>query len=391
MKTNNIIKAMAAGILTLGLASCENTDVDFPDYQGGISVYFAYQTPVRAMMLGTDDLGSTADNDSRTCKIYGTMGGSYSGKNIKVEVAVDNSLCDNLYFDPACTQPVVPMPTNYYQLSGTTLDYAGDIKGGVDVKLTDAFFADPKACSVNYVIPVVMKSQTGADHILSGTYGPGIESGSRFDEGLWSVVPKDYVLYCVKYVSKFEGYYLPKGSIKTTINGSTSSKDYNYTDWERVPSGEIIYLQTVAENQVVLPFEAIGTKDVEVVGKDGNNQTVLLSRIFKGTAVLTFNGNECTASCNGTGTWSHQEWDDDAKETKTFTETIPMVVTGKGTYVEQSDKYLWGAKKRNGLAINFNAEFNCTEPAVYTVDLDMALQRRGQGNTVEEFTVTLKK
>lgn len=349
MKTYNIIKAMTAGIFTLGLASCSNTDVEFPDYQGGVSVYFAYQTPVRAMMLGTDDLGSTADNDSRTCKIYGTMGGSYSGKNIKVEVAVDNTLCDNLYFDAACTQPVVPMPSNYYEMSGTTLDYAGDIKGGVSVKLTDAFFADPKASTVNYVIPVVMKSQTGADHILSGTYGPGIEAGSRFDEGVWSVVPKDYVLYCVKYVSKFAGYYLPMGTEKISFNGATTTKEAKYTDWERVPSGEIKYCWTVGENKVVMSVTA-------AAGEDSYNAELL----------LTFSGNNCTITSITPG----------------------VTASGSGTYTDSSSSYKWGAKDRAGLKLSYKVDWGTVQ---LDADYDMALQRRGQGNTVEEFTVTLKK
>ena len=382
----NIIKAMAAGILTLGLASCENSEVSFPDYEGGVTVYFAYQTPVRSMMLGTDDLGSTADNDTHTCKIYGTMGGAYNGKNIKVEVAVDNSLCDNLYFDQNCTQPVVAMPSNYYQLAGTTLDYNGDIKGGVDVKLTDAFFADPEACKVHYVIPVVMKSQTGADQILTGELAPGIDAANRLDGDSWSVAPMDYVLYCVKYVSKFEGYYLPMGTITSSYNGTPATKNLQYDAWERVPEGEIVYLQTVGQNQVALPFQVTGSKTINVNGEDK-----ALSRLYKGTAILTFNGNECSISCSGTGIWEHQEWDDAEGKPKTITDVVPMSLTGNGTYTEQSDKYLWAAKKRNGLTMKFDAAFDCAEAAAYGMNLDMALQRRGQGNTVEEFTVTLKK
>lgn len=380
----NIIKAIAAGILSLGLASCENSEVSFPDYEGGVTVYFAYQTPVRSMMLGTDDLGSTADNDTHTCKIYGTMGGAYNGKNINVEVAVDESLCNNLYFDQACTQPVVAMPSNYYQLSGNTLQYNGDIKGGVDVKLTDAFFADPEACKVHYVIPVVMKSQTGADQILSGELAPGIDAANRLDGDSWSVAPMDYVLYCVKYVSKFEGYYLPMGTITSSYNGTPATKNLKYDAWERVPEGEILYFQTTGQNQVVLPFQVTGSK---AVNTDGGERT--LSRLYKGTAILTFNGNECSISCSGTGIWEHQEVE--GAKIVTVTDIIPMSLTGNGTYTEQSDKYLWAAKKRNGLTIKFDAAFSCTEPAGYNLDLDMALQRRGQGNTVEEFTVTLKK
>ncbi len=345
----NIIKAMAASILTLGLVSCENSEVEFPDYEGGVTVYFAYQTPVRAMMLGTDDLGSTADNDTRTCKIYGTMGGAYNGKNISVEVAVDESLCSNLYFDAAGTQPVVPMPSSYYQLSGNTLKYNGDIKGGVDVKLTDAFFADPEACKVHYVIPVVMKSQTGADNILTGELAPGINNASRLDADSWSVAPMDYVLYCVKYVSKFEGYYLPMGTITSNYNGTSTTKELKYEAWERVPEGEIVNCKTVGQNAVVLG----------VTAQAGDN-------VLRAELLLTFNGNECTITSNTPG----------------------VTASGSGSYTDSSSSYHWGAKDRAGLKLSYTVDWGTTQ---VKADLNMALQRRGQGNTVEEFTVTLKK
>lgn len=350
----NIIKAMAAGILTLGLVSCESSEVEFPDYQGGVTVYFAYQTPIRTMVLGTDDNGSTADNDTHACKIYSTMGGAYTGKNIKVEVAVDNSLCDNLYLDAACTQPVVPMPANYYQLSGTTLDYAGDIRGGIDVKLTDAFFADPQACTVNYVIPVVMKSQTGADRILAGELGPGFDNASRFDPSAWNIQPQDYVLYCVKYASKFEGYYLPMGETsvtKTDDNGNfeTHFQTYKYDAWERVPTGEHVYLKTVGENAVVM----------QVKVPVGNT-------VYNAELLLTFNGNNCTVTSNTPG----------------------VTASGSGTYTEKSSTYNWGNKDRNGLKLSYKVDWGYVK---LESNYDMALQRRGVGNYAEEFTVTLKK
>lgn len=405
----NIIKAMAAGVLTLGLASCESSEVTFPDYEGGISVYFAYQTPVRSMMLGIDDLGSTADNDTHTCKIYGTMGGAYNGKNIKVDVAVDESLCKDLYFDVACTKPVVAMPQSYYELKGNVLDYAGDIKGGVEVKLTDAFFADPKSTSVNYVIPVVMTKHAGETYnVLDGELAPGIEAGNRFDVDVWKVAPMDYVLYAVKYVSKYEGYYLPR--VKNTIIHSESEtlvKDY--PDWERVPEGEIFHAQTVDQNSVTMPI-AISTlgKDMTVsyhlkslldpkkdsLDADGNaiilQKVINLKHTCSGDLKLTFSGDNCTAApLSSNGTWSYEEWNTEKEVIEIHTETVPMtIVSANGTYTEQSDHYMWGNKKRNGLSLNLDMTFGDIK---CKSELDMALQRRGQGNTVQEFSVTLKK
>ena len=354
MRTKNIFKAIAAGVIFAGFASCESDGVNYPDYDEQ-TVYFAYQTPIRTMVLGTDDTGSTADNDTRACKIYSTMGGAYSGKKykVKVDVAVENSLCDNLYFDIACTDPVLPMPASHYQMSSTTIDYKGELQGYVDVQLTDAFFADPKSYQAKYVIPVVMKTQTGADRILAGEYNPGIESGSRFDGDAWFVAPQDYVLYCVRYISKYEGYYLPMGTAITTFGGNRTKSEIKAEDWERIPTGSIIYLKTCGENVVSLDFS-----------------TAAGDKTYTATALLTFSGNSCTVTSATEG----------------------VKISGSGTFSEKSPTYAWGNLHRkdanDGLKLQLTADWGDVQ---YSIDYDMAVQRRGAGNTVEEFSVTLKK
>lgn len=386
MRTKNIYKLFAAGVIVAAFASCKSQDIDYPDYDEQ-TVYFAYQTPIRTMVMGVDDLGSTADNDTKACKIYATMGGSYNGRKVKVDVAVDESLCNNLYFDLGCTDPILAMPSSYYQLSGSTIDYNGDIKGALDVQLTDAFFNDPKSYEGKYVIPVVMKSQTGVDRILAGEYNPGITSGSRFDGDAWFVAPKDYVLYCVRYISKYEGYYLPKGTVTTVYNGANSTKTYPDVAWEYISNDDALFFDTKGVNTVVLPVQALASKVV-----DGET----LTRTYKTEAILTFSGDNCTVSCSGTGTYAHEELVNGEKTT--VTEEVPVSLTGSGTFTEKSDKYAWGTdpdtkqpKARAGLALKFNASWSCGEAAQLNADYDMALQRRGSGNTVETFNVTLKK
>ena len=387
MRTKNIFKVFAAGALVAGLASCENQDIDYPDYDEQ-TVYFAYQTPIRTMVMGMDDLGSTADNDTKACKIYATMGGTYKGRNAKVEVAVDNSLCDGIFFDDNCTDPILAMPTSHYQMSGTTIDYKGGLKGAVDVQLTDAFFNDPKSYEGKYVIPVVMKSQTGVDRILSGEYNPGITSGSRFDGDAWFVAPKDYVLYCVRYISKYEGYYLPKGTVTTTAYGSSSTRTFEDKAWEYISNDDVLFFDTKGVNTVSLPVQALGTK----TAADGTP----LNSTYTTEAVLTFSGDNCTVTCSGKGVWSHEEMQGDDKVT--ITEEVNVAVSGTGTFTEKSEKYAWGTdpdtkqpKLRDGLKLNFTASWDCAESAQLKADYDMALQRRGSGNTVETFSVTLKK
>ena len=194
--------------LTCGMfSSCENGDWEFPDYEYQ-TVYFAYQSPIRTITLGEDFYDTTLDN-LHQCQIMATMGGVYSNKkNVEIGIAVDNSICDNLNFDNG--NPVKAMPSSYYTLSGDKITIKkGEILGGVTVQLTDAFFADPEAVNTNYVIPVKMTSVNGADSILSGI---PLTSDARYGVAEdWEVLPKNYILYAVKYINQYDAVYLRRG------------------------------------------------------------------------------------------------------------------------------------------------------------------------------------
>lgn len=192
----------------VAFTACENADKIFPDYEGGVSVYFAYQYPVRTIELGEDNEINTDLDNAHKFQIVSAMGGAYKGKDIQVQIKVDETLCDNLYF--ANGSPVKPMPSSYYSIANTTLDYAGSYMGKAEVQLTDAFFADPASLTTTYVIPVVMTSQTGADHIITGTPLIDGTSPARCDAKMWDPVPMDYALYCVRYVNQWHGSYLVK-------------------------------------------------------------------------------------------------------------------------------------------------------------------------------------
>ena len=53
MKQIKFLSILCAGFSLLTLNSCHNQDVEFPDYKYS-AVYFAYQTPVRTIVLGDD-------------------------------------------------------------------------------------------------------------------------------------------------------------------------------------------------------------------------------------------------------------------------------------------------------------------------------------------------
>jgi len=215
MKKIKVLTICSTLLVTLLLTGCKNGDSDFPDFEGGTSVYFANQTPIRTLVMGEDEYDTTLDNQHK-CQIQATMGGSYNGRDITLEVAVDESICNRLFFADGVT-PVQPMPSNYYKLSSTTMRYEG-FRGAIEVELTDDFFNDPKSLSANYVIPVVIKNQVGADRILSGTAWDAAENPQRTNLLRWQVVPQDYTLYCVKYICKYDANYLRhKGGVSGNI------------------------------------------------------------------------------------------------------------------------------------------------------------------------------
>src|SRR5690606_2663070 len=141
-------------IFSVFFASCENQDWEFPDFEYQ-TVYFAHQYPVRTITLGDDIYDNSMDNEWKF-SIMATTGGVYESGTVTIDVAVDNALCDGLLFSDNGDE-VVAMPANYYTMASNQIVIPkGEIVGGVEVQLTEAFFADPLAIQNNYVIPVIM-------------------------------------------------------------------------------------------------------------------------------------------------------------------------------------------------------------------------------------------
>src|SRR5688500_1583258 len=151
MKRYKLLSILCIGIFTVLMMSCENQEIEFPDYDKS-TVYFAYQYPVRTIVLGEDIYDNTLDNEHK-CEIYATMGGVYENKKkIDIDFAVDNALCNNLFYDAKFKFPVRPMPSNYYTLASNQISLDNNLQGSVGVQLTEAFFADTMALKNRYVI-----------------------------------------------------------------------------------------------------------------------------------------------------------------------------------------------------------------------------------------------
>ena len=328
----NIIKVICGMGLVCGLWSCESGTQTFPDYEGGTTVYFPYQYPVRTIEFGdNEEFDLTLDN-AHKCQIKATFGGSYNGSNGSVTVAVDESLCDNLYFEDGVT-PVTPMPSKFYQLSTTTLNFNGTMNGATEVQLTEDFFKDKDAVKNTYVIPLVMTDKSGFGQILTGKLNEG-QSGSRTDESIWDVKPMDYVLYCVKYMNQYSGIW----------------RTHHTTSTANIESATEVEIKTLSLN----------TCSYSVSYQDGD-------KIYDADLLLTFDGsNKCTIS--------------------SLTEGV--TATGDGAWGDNTEKKAWGNKDRDGLELNYSVDFG--DGHKWSVNEKMVWERSGV--TVEEFSpVYIKK
>ena len=352
MKLKKYIYGVTLGMFSLTFASCYNSESEFPDYEGGTTAYFAYQYPVRTLILGNDIYDNTLDNDHK-CRIWATMGGAYKGRDAVADIVVDESLCDNLWFVDAggnASEPVLPLPKEYYNLVGNTIPYNGDQRGYVEVQFTDAFFSDPKAIENTYVIPLLMTNVKGIDHILTGTPREGL-TPVRQNTSEWDVLAKDYVLYCVKYKNPWDAKYIRRGVDKVTENGVTNTvvrKDFSLVNSD---------LEHYKENPV--------NQNDEVCGITTKNMTQAIFPVsFKTTGasvpcnlILTFNGDKCTIS----------------------TDDENVTVTGEGEFIEKGTErteykdYQWGNNNgqpvhRDILRLSYNVNFDGKDIQVSTND-----------------------
>ena len=377
MKLKKYIYGVALGALSLAYTSCYNADKEFPDYEGGTTAYFAYQYPVRTLILGNDIYDNSLDNDHR-CRIWSTMGGAYGGRDAVVDIKVDPTLCDNLWFVDEGGNPdhrVTPLPADYYTLQSSVIPYNGEPRGYVEVKFTDKFFNDPKSLENNYVIPLVMTNVSGIDHILTGTPRVGT-TPSRTNSEFWEVLPKDYVLYCVKYMNPWQAKYIRRGVDNVTENTDTENavttpvvrKDFSLVDTD---------LEHYKENPVNANDEvcAITTKSMTEaifpVSFKTSNGTLSCKLI------LTFdenNKNKCTIDV-----------DQEGKDAGITASGNGEFIAG-GTAYDTYKDYRWGsmngeAVNRDILRLDYKVDFTDQKVKVATADT-MVVQTRESNKKV---------
>ncbi len=333
MKSNKLVIAVIAmtGILT---GCLKNRDNEFPDYTRK-TVYFALQYVPRTVELGEDEFVDNSLDNQHKVTITATMGGVRDNKtDVTVGVAVNNALCDRLYFPSALGgNKIVPLPSTYYKLASNQITIpSGSILGGVQVELTDAFFADPLSVNNTYAIPLVLSDiKGGADSILRGQPVVAGTNPDRTNSSLWTILPRDYVVYGVKYVNQWHGSYLRRGvDVATGSRNATILRHAAYVEQD-----EVNKLSTTLLNQIKFP----------VTVKDSSNYNVNFDLL------LTF----------------------DASGNCTITSTTPnTTVSGSGKFVSKGEKNSWGNKDRDALYLNYTVNTTYTPPSSVSKNLQVA-------------------
>lgn len=343
MKINKIFIVLL--LIVIVLASCENETISYPDFDYQ-TVYFANQFPVRTVELGEDLFVDNSIDNQHKVIIKATMGGVRDNrKNIEIDFKVDESLCDELYFSTG--DKVVPMPSSYYDLASNKIMIpSGSILGGVEVQLTDDFFADPKSLVNTYVIPLLMTKVQGADSILQGI--PSVFNPNRCIDADWTVKPRDFVLYAVKYVNPWHGNYLRRGLDQITRSDGSVNTFIRHNQY--VENDELVKIVS----------SSLTTATLSLTINDNSGITVPYNLI------LTFaDDGTCVVSSNS-----------DAYE-----------ITGTGKFVLKGEKKSMGGYDRNALYLDYNVKFKNLNLEYATKD---TLVVRDRGVSPEYFTVVKK-
>lgn len=343
MKVNKILLAfLVAGLLS----ACENEDVTYSDFDY-TTVYFANQYPLRTLELGDDpQIDNSLDNEHKV-KINATMGGVYANLEDRIiDIQIDESLCDGVSFDGGAD--LTAMPTNYYNLAENQIIIeAGNILGGVEVELTDAFFEDPLTISQHYVIPLVMTGVTNADSILAGR--AIVDAPSRVVSSDWEIAPKDYVLYAVKYVNPWHANYLRRGTDQIS-DGSSTSTDIRREEY--VEYDELVSLSTESLTGCSLPI---------TIYEDDNLTTRANIEM-----ILTFdNNNNCAISGNSSA----------------------YTISGTGKFVTDGEKNSMGGIDRDGLYLDYTVELT---DLGYTYTTKDTLVVRDRGIAPEYYNIQVE-
>lgn len=349
MKRKSLFTTFLILSAVLTLTSCQNEGWNFPDYEYQ-SVYFAYQYPVRTIILGEHKFDNELDSN-RQFKVMATTAGVYENEShVMVDYEVDPSMVNGFQFS-ASGEPIQALPDNYYSFTGESDQMVipeGELAGGVTVQLTDAFFEDPDAITNTYVLPVRMTGVANADTILSGEPKDIVSNPRRGVASDWATAPKDYTFYAVKYINRYDGFYLRRG--EDDFTGTNGNSETRVRHAEYIVKDEVVELNTQSLTQVEFPFTLQDNQGSNI------NVTILLDVDDQGNITVSDNATDYTAS-------------------------------GSGTFVNKSEsEESWGEESRNAIYLDYEIDWDSSQRHVATADT-LVLRDRGVG--METFTPAL--
>ena len=309
---------------------CQNQDWSFPDL-GYTTTYFPHQTPVRTIIQGEADGYDVTSDHKGQFTIAVCMGGVYENK---VRRVVGFEMAPDLVGDireKDSLEVLEVLPEAYYTLSNNEefVIPVGKEDGRITVQLQDAFFDDPNAYKTHYVIPMRITSTT-CDSILVGQASSTFETPDpRFDDG-WSVTPKNYTLFGIKFNNKYHGKYLHRGKMTLRdIDNDTLVGSIVY-DAEYIEQLEQVMATTMGRYSVGIPLK------LRVVENTVNNPL-----LYPGAQEASDIYLKLTL--------------DPETETGTITGAYNAQGTVKWLSKETSGES-WGNKKRSALVISYTAE-----------------------------------
>lgn len=322
----------------LGLVSCHNESLDFPDFDYS-TVYFPYQTPVRTLVLG--DYANDNENDNNLkFLISAHLGGMYkNNKDQKVDFVIDQDLAKNLATNAYDTLEI--LPSSYYAISSSPIIIPkGNFYAGCEVQLTDAFLNDPMSYRTHYVLPLRITGSS-LDSILSGN--PSVDNPDLRIAGDWGVVPKNYTLFGIKFINPYAGKYLHRGrSVIIDANNNIVET--------------IVYRQKYVVDDEVWSLETSGRDKVTV------SSVIRASAGSPGELVMDLVFDGSTGNCVVTNNHASQ-----------------YQISGTGKFVKNGD--MWGNKDRNAIYLSYQVSVGTD---IHSINDTLVVRDRGV--TFESFT-----
>lgn len=284
-KMKKTLAILIPGIVAVG---CSNLDIEFEDFDYQ-SIYFPFQTPVRTIILGDESVGDNTIDLEHAFSIGVTIGGVYENEKERVvylEFAPE--LAENVADEEG--NPMEILPANYYSAEfGQVTIPEGEFAGRMRVELTDEFFQDPLSATTHYFIPVRIADAPG-DSVLRGEPATSVDNPDPRVPEYWSVLPKDYTLFGIKYINETHGMYLLRGERTFTNTNEVTSYSERF-----LSENSMVKLSTLSLTDSEMDIAA-GTFS-------GDFWAIQLTFNKENKTVTVSQKDETTVSATGTGVY----------------------------------------------------------------------------------------